>query len=73
MDRGCSLPSDNASWGPANCNVVTNDKKFDLVRLVCVLGSELFLRQTEVGDISSVVSKPVVSRREGDDGLRRCT
>ena len=71
MDRGCSLPSYNASWGPANCNVVTNDKKLDLVRLVCVLSSELFLRQTEVGDISSVV--PVVSRREGDDGLRRCT
>ena len=39
-----SPPSDNASLGSANRNVVTNDKKLDLVRFVWVLGSELFLR-----------------------------
>ena len=35
--------------GPGQCNVVINDKKFDLVRLLWVLSSEFFLRQTEVG------------------------
>ena len=57
----CSPPSDNASLGSANCNVVTDDKKFDLARLAWVLGGELLLRETEVEDISRVVSKPVVS------------
>ena len=38
-----SPPSDNASLGSANRNIVTNDEKLDLVCLVWVLGSELFL------------------------------
>jgi len=41
---GCSPPSDDASLGSADCNVVTNDEEFHFACPARVPGSELFFR-----------------------------
>jgi len=55
-DRGAP-PAYDLSLRFADCDVITDDKELDAVRFLGVQRGVLFLCETEVEDVASVVSK----------------